>query len=100
MGALGQEGDAEPGNLCREGFAAFQAEQDRPGRSRVDVLKPYYDNWKAGQAAPVNGTPLAAWPGATPQLVKALTPGQHPLGRGLGRDGGQRHLAPCHSRLA
>jgi hypothetical protein len=38
------------------------------------VLKPYYDNWKAGEAAPVNGTPLAAWPGATPQLVKALTP--------------------------
>ncbi len=38
------------------------------------VLKPYYDNWKKGEAAPVNGTPLAAWPGATPQLVKALTP--------------------------
>lgn len=36
------------------------------------VLKPYYDNWKAGQAAPVNGTPLEAWPGATPSLVKAL----------------------------
>ncbi len=38
------------------------------------VLKPYYDSWKAGEAAPVNGTPLAAWPGATPQLVKALNP--------------------------
>ncbi len=38
------------------------------------VLKPYYDNWKKGEAAPVNGTPLAAWPGATPQLVKALVP--------------------------
>ncbi len=38
------------------------------------VLKPYYDSWKAGQAAPVSGTPLEAWPGATPQLVKALTP--------------------------
>lgn len=25
------------------------------------VLKPYYDNWKAGQAAPVNGTPLDVW---------------------------------------
>lgn len=38
------------------------------------ALKPYYDNWKAGKAAPVDGTPLAAWPGATPQLVKALEP--------------------------
>lgn len=38
------------------------------------VLKPYYDNWKAGKTAPIDGTPLAAWPGATPQLVKALEP--------------------------
>lgn len=38
------------------------------------AIKPYYDNWKAGKDAPVNGTPLAAWPGATPQLVKALLP--------------------------
>lgn len=38
------------------------------------VLKSYYESWKAGEAAPVNGTPLAAWPGATPQLVKALAP--------------------------
>lgn len=36
------------------------------------ALKPYYDHWKAGKEAPVDGTPLAAWPGATPQLVKAL----------------------------
>lgn len=36
------------------------------------ALKPYYENWKQGKAAPVDGTPLAAWPGATPQLVKAL----------------------------
>ena len=38
------------------------------------AIKPYYDNWKAGKDAPVNGTPLAAWPGATQQLVKALAP--------------------------
>lgn len=38
------------------------------------ALKPYYDNWKAGKTAPIDGTPLAAWPGATPQLVKALEP--------------------------
>jgi hypothetical protein len=38
------------------------------------AIKPYYDNWKAGKAAPIDGTPLAAWPGATQQLVKALEP--------------------------
>lgn len=36
------------------------------------VLEPYYKRWKENQSAPVDGTPLAAWPGATPQLVKAL----------------------------
>lgn len=39
-----------------------------------EALKPYHERWKAGQEAPVNGTPLAAWPGATPHLVKALEP--------------------------
>lgn len=38
------------------------------------VLEPFYKNWKAGEAPPVDGTPLAAWPGATPQLVEALKP--------------------------
>ena len=36
------------------------------------VLKPYYDNWKQGQSEPINGTPLGAWPGCTPQLIKVL----------------------------
>lgn len=39
-----------------------------------EVIKPFYEKWKAGQDAPIIGTPLAAWPGATPQLVKALEP--------------------------
>jgi hypothetical protein len=38
------------------------------------AIKPFYESWKEGQEAPVNGTPLAAWPGATPHLVKALEP--------------------------
>ena len=38
------------------------------------VLEPHYKRWKEGQTAPIDGTPLAAWPGATPQLVKALEP--------------------------
>lgn len=36
------------------------------------AIKPYYESWKAGKDAPVDGTPLGAWPGATKQLVKAL----------------------------
>jgi hypothetical protein len=39
-----------------------------------EVLKPYYERWQSGQADPIDGTPLAAWPGASPQLVKALEP--------------------------
>lgn len=38
------------------------------------TLKPFYESWKSGKEAPIDGTPLAAWPGATPQLVKALEP--------------------------
>lgn len=38
------------------------------------VIQPYYKRWKEGQSAPIEGTPLAAWPGATPSLVKALEP--------------------------
>jgi len=37
------------------------------------VIAPIYKRWKEGQDAPIDGTPLAAWPGATPQLVKALS---------------------------
>lgn len=39
-----------------------------------EVLKPSYERWLSGQQDPIDGTPLAAWPGATPQLVKALEP--------------------------
>jgi hypothetical protein len=38
------------------------------------VIGPIYERWKKNQSAPVDGTPLAAWPGATPSLVKALEP--------------------------
>jgi len=34
-----------------------------------DAIEPAYDAWKKGQAAPVHGTPLGAWPGLTPELV-------------------------------
>jgi len=48
--------------------------QKFPENEIWQVIRPIYERWKAGQAAPVDGVPLAAWPGATPQLVKALEP--------------------------
>lgn len=36
------------------------------------ALKPYYESWKQGLEAPIDGTPLIAWPGASKSLVKAL----------------------------
>jgi hypothetical protein len=36
------------------------------------ALKPAYDAWKLNQEAPVDGTPLDAWPGVTPQQVKIM----------------------------
>lgn len=36
------------------------------------VLKPAYEAWKAGEEAPVEGTPLEAWPGLTRSQVAAF----------------------------
>lgn len=53
--------------------------EERADRMKKDplmweVLGPVYDRWVAQESSPIDGTPLAAWPGATPQLVKALEP--------------------------
>jgi hypothetical protein len=36
------------------------------------VLQPAYEAWKKNQEAPLDGTPLDAWPGVTPQQVKVM----------------------------
>jgi hypothetical protein len=36
------------------------------------TLEPYYNAWKNGQEAPTDGTPLAAWPGLTPEAAERL----------------------------
>lgn len=59
-GANGAETSESVRRLLKDGGPIWQA------------LKPHYDAWKAGKEAPVNGLRLEAWPGATPQLVKAL----------------------------
>lgn len=35
-------------------------------------IKPAYDAWKTGQQLPETGTPLAAWPGVSPEQADAL----------------------------
>lgn len=39
---------------------------------RLSIIKPAYDAWKTGQEAPINGTPLAAWNGLSPEQAEVL----------------------------
>lgn len=41
-------------------------------RARWSVIGPAYDAWLAGNEIPQNGTPLAAWPGASKEQVKGF----------------------------
>ena len=36
------------------------------------AIKKYYEHWKEGQAEPVNGTPLDAWPACTREMASKL----------------------------
>lgn len=68
MVTCGKRGDVN----WRQGYDINRLQKHQP--PEWTALKPYYEHWKAGKEAPVNGVPLEAWPGATPQLVKALEP--------------------------
>lgn len=41
-------------------------------KNRADTLLPLADAWKAGNEAPTNGTPLAAWSGVSPAQAEVL----------------------------
>lgn len=41
-------------------------------RHRWSMIEPAYEAWKQGQEMPIDGTPLAAWPGVTPEQVLAI----------------------------
>lgn len=47
---------------------------DRLKKGSVEwaALEPYYDAWKKNQEAPIDGTPLDAWPGLTVPQAKVL----------------------------
>jgi hypothetical protein len=40
--------------------------------AKWDVLRPFYDAWKRQEKAPVNGYPIDAWPGVTPEQSRVL----------------------------
>lgn len=40
--------------------------------ARWQRIRPAFEAWKAGQEMPVNGTPLAVWPGVTPEQAEIL----------------------------
>jgi hypothetical protein len=40
--------------------------------ARWDAVRPLYEAWKHGHEAPVNGTPLAAWPGLAPEQAELI----------------------------
>lgn len=40
--------------------------------ARWDAIKPRYDAWKTGNELPIQGTPLAAWNGVTPEQAEIL----------------------------
>jgi hypothetical protein len=40
--------------------------------AKWNVLQPYYDAWKRQEKAPVNGYPIDAWPGVTPEQSRVL----------------------------
>jgi hypothetical protein len=44
----------------------------RMAHERWNAIKPAYDAWKQGQSLPDVGTPLAAWPGVSPEQAEAL----------------------------
>jgi uncharacterized coiled-coil protein SlyX len=39
---------------------------------RWDAIKPHYEAWKAGREVPLDGTPLAAWPGISQEQAELL----------------------------
>jgi len=41
-------------------------------KARWEIIEPAYEAWKSGTEIPVNGTPLEAWSGVSPQQVAFL----------------------------
>jgi len=68
--AWGKKGVQNP-SITNEKISTLQKYPDNP---IWGVIKPFYEQWKKGQEAVVDGTPLSAWSGITPELKKVLEP--------------------------
>lgn len=62
--------DLQP--VADTGGKASQNPAVQMARARWEFIGPRYEAWKKGQTAPVNGTPLAAWPGVSPSQAEVL----------------------------
>lgn len=71
----GKVGD-KSGATTRERINLLKPRTDRQGQVieaiEWQIVGPAYERWKANEAIPENGTPLAAWPGADRALVDVL----------------------------
>lgn len=68
--AWGKKGVQNP-SITNEKIATLQKYPDNP---IWGVIKPAYEHWKNGQKEVVDGTPLSAWSGISPELKKVLEP--------------------------
>lgn len=55
--------------LPMEGRAA-QNPAVQMAHARWNAIRPYYEAWLQGKEAPLDGTPLAAWPGISPEQAE------------------------------
>lgn len=55
-----------------EDLAGEMTEKLQIMKIKWDQIEPAYSAWKAGHSVPINGTPLAVWPGVTPEKVEVL----------------------------
>lgn len=54
-------------------YLAQEVDNNRFPRAWLQEFKAAYEAWKEGKEIPVNGTPIVAWPVASPAQVKMLT---------------------------
>lgn len=61
----------------KKGTSNSTITEDKVSRVKKDpakwsVLAPFYEAWKKNEKAPVNGFPIDAWPGVTPEQARVL----------------------------
>lgn len=62
------------GSRTREKIARLmpKPERERPAALEWGLIERFYEAWKKQEELPVDGTPLASWPGCDPKLAEEL----------------------------